>query len=200
MDPDFAQRRRVFVAVAVTAIAVPGVFLFGRADSNAESPTPTTMWSPVAVPGATQPVDPASASAAAASGAAGADESQAAAEGGSHADTVANVLGTTPGGYLGGTVAPGANDVPMIKVPRQRDVLTGSASFSSTIDRVTTCIVPKLRMGTEVTVTNLDNGRKIKCQVAAVAGQQQADVMMHFEAFAQIADITQAPVPVEVSW
>ena len=68
------------------------------------------------------------------------------------------------------------------------------------IDRTTTCIIPQVPMGTEVTITNLDNSRRVKCQVVAVATPQATDVTMHVEAFSQIADITEAPVPVEISW
>lgn len=189
MDPDFAQRRRVFVAVAVTVVAVPSALLLGRGGSEPEAVPPPTMWSPV---GSTV----ASAEPAGASEAAGATARAASTAG----DTVLDVLGTTPMGYLGGTVAPDADDPPMIAVLPRRDTLTGTASFSAMIDRTTTCIIPKVPMGTEVTITNLDNSRRVKCQVVAVATPQTTDVTMHVDAFSQIADITEAPVPVEISW
>ncbi len=190
MDPDFAQRRRIFIAAAVTVIAVPAAFLLGRDDTTAEPGPPTTLWAPV---GATAP-DPAGAAAAAAADAAQPSDAP------SDLDTISHVLGTTPGGYLSGTVAEDANDTPMIAVPRPRDTIVGTATFSDAIDRTTTCIIPQVLMGTEVTITNLDNSRSVKCQVVAIGTPQSTDVTMHVGAFSQIADITEAPVPVEISW
>lgn len=187
MDPDFAQRRRVFLAAAVTVVAVPAAFLLGRGGADGDT-TPTTLVSPIvsaAGPGATVEASTAAAGAIA---------------GSPHGGTIDQVLGTTPTGYLGGTVAPDANDTPMIRVPRPRDAVYGSATFSESIDRTTSCIIPQVPMGTEVTITNLDNSRSVKCQVVAVAAAQLADVSMHVEAFARIADITEAPVPVEITW
>lgn len=186
MDPDFAQRRRVFVAAAVTVVAVPAAFLLGQGGSDAGTP-PTTVVAPIAPAGT---ADPAGSSQAAAGAIAGSPEG----------DTISEVLGTTPTGYLGGTVAPDANDTPMIRVPRRRDAVYGSATFSELIDRTTSCIIPKVPMGTEVTITNLDNSRSVKCQVVAVSATPGADVALHVDAFSQIADITEAPVPVEITW
>jgi hypothetical protein len=186
MHPDFAQRRRVFVAVAITAIAVPAVFLFSRDDSNAETPENTLVGTvPPAGAVAAAPASLPEASAAAAERSNG---------------TLSDVLGTTPTGYLDGTVAPDANDPPMIAVPRPRDTVTGGATFSVDVPNTATCYIPKVPMGVEATVVNLDNSRSVKCEVVAVAAAQPADVMLHPDAFAQIADITEAPVPVEISW
>jgi hypothetical protein len=55
-------------------------------------------------------------------------------------------------------------------------------------------------MGVEATVVNLDNSQSLKCEVVAIGAAHPADVMLHPDAFAQIADITEAPVPVEISW
>jgi hypothetical protein len=184
MHPDFAQRRRVFVAVAITAIAVPAVFLFSRDDSNAETPTNTLV-------GTMPPAGAVAAPASAEASAAAAEQSN---------GTLSDVLGTTPTGYLDGTVAPDANDPPMIAVPRPRDTVTGGATFSADIPNTATCYIPTVPMGVEATVVNLDNSRSVKCEVVAVAAAQPADVMLHPDAFARIADITEAPVPVEISW
>lgn len=185
MNPDFAQRRRVFVAIAITVVAVPAAFAFGRGDDpDADSP-PITIVAPAGESATTGP----------ASAAAAASDNSAA------ADTLSEVLGTIPVGYLDGTVAPEANAPPMIAVPRRRDtVTTGQALFSRSISDVATCIIPAVPLGSEATVTNLDNSRSVKCQVVAVATPMPADVMLHPDAFAQIADITEAPVPVQVSW
>jgi hypothetical protein len=88
----------------------------------------------------------------------------------------------------------------MIAVPRPGNAVTGAATFSVDVLNTATCYIPKVPMGVEATVVNLDNSRSVKCEVVAVAAAQSADVMLHPDAFAQIADITEAPVPVEISW
>ena len=187
MHPDFAQRRRVFVAVAITALAVPAVFLVGRGDSSAETPANTLVGT----------VPPAGAVAAA--GASVPVSTPAPAEEGTNG-TLSDVLGTTPTGYLDGTVAPDANDPPMIAVPRPRDTISGGATFSFEVPDTATCYIPLAPPGVEATVVNLDNSQSLKCAVVAIAEDHPADVMLHPDAFAQIADITEAPVPVEISW
>jgi hypothetical protein len=181
MHPDFAQRRRVFVAAAITALAVPAVFLFGRGDSNADTP-PTTLVGTVP-PAAAVVAPPATAASSARSN-----------------GTLSDVLGTTPTGYLDGTVAPDANDPPMIAVPRPRDTVSGTATFSFDVPNTATCYIAKAPMAVEATVVNLDNSQSLRCEVVAIAAVQAADVVLHPDAFARIADITEAPVPVEISW
>src|SRR3990170_1401544 len=171
MHPDSAQRRRVFVAIAITAVAVPAVFLFGRGDSNAETPINTLVGT----------VAPAGAVAAAPAPATTATAEQT-------NGTLSDVLGTTPTGYLDGTVAPDANDPPMIAVPRPRDTVTGAATFSLEVPDTATCYIPLAPMGVEATVVNLDNSQSLKCEVVAIGVVHPADVMLHPDAFAQIAD------------
>jgi len=52
MDPDFAQRRRVFVAVAITAVAIPAAFLLNRNDDPADAAPQITLVGTVAPAGA----------------------------------------------------------------------------------------------------------------------------------------------------
>lgn len=185
MDPDFAQRRRVFVAAAITAVAIPAVFLFDRGDSD---PTP-----PIGTLVGTVPTADAAGASPAASGA----ELRSVPSSNS---LEATILGTLPTGYLDGTVPPGDGDPPRIAIPRPRDTVTGDATFSASVTNVAACIVPAAPNGGTITLTNLDNGRSVQCRAVAVAGNQIADAVLHPDAFAVIADITDAPVPVEISW
>lgn len=184
MDPDFAQRRRVFVAAAITAVAVPAMFMLDRGGDADTPPVGTLVGT---VPGAAAQAAPAEPT----------DRSDPV---DSH---VATILGTTPTGYLDGTVPPGDADPPIIAYPPPPDTLTGDATFSDQISAVTTCIIAEAPNGATVTLTNLDNGRSVKCRAANVAGREPTArplAIVHPDTFAVIGDITAAPVPVEISW
>jgi hypothetical protein len=58
--------------------------------------------------------------------------------------------------------------------------------------------VKELRSGLSVTVTNLDNGRSITCVTSIAPFNQTADLVMHTEAFSLLADLTEAPITVEL--
>jgi hypothetical protein len=183
MDPDFAQRRRVFVAIAVTAVAVPGAFLLSRGDGEAGAP-PVTLVGTVAPPGATVPPTAPIATPAATNG----------------GDVEDIVLGTTPTGYLDGTVPPEVDDPPTIAIPRPRNARTGEATFSDEIGNVEQCHIWGAPIGVTATLVNLDNSRSVKCEVVPFPNAPPDLVVLHADAFSLIADITEAPVPVEISW
>jgi len=187
MDPDFAQRRRVFVAAAITAVAVPAVFMLDRG-GDADTPTLGTLVG-------TAPIAEAASAAAA--------DPVAAGNTGPAASQAETILGTTPTGYLDGTVPPGDADPPMIAIPRPRDAVTGDATFSNSVNSLSTCLVPVAPNGATVTLTNLDNGRSVQCRATSVAGQDASGrptATVHPDTFSVIADITDAPVPVEITW
>jgi len=76
--------------------------------------------------------------------------------------------------------------------------ITTTATFRSTLGSSSACMVPGVSSGQRVTVVNLDNNRSITCTAilapAGVAGQ----LVMASELFAEIADLTDAPIPVEI--
>lgn len=73
------------------------------------------------------------------------------------------------------------------------------ASYSSTVASTSSCIVKDLPSGLSVTITNLDNGRSIPCVTSVAPSSQSADLVLHTEAFSQLADITDAPIAIELS-
>jgi hypothetical protein len=179
MSNDYAQRRRVALAAAITLIAVPAVFLLGREESAAEPVTATTVVGTVAP-------NPDAASASAGS----ADPST----------PETDPMGTTPVAYLEGTVPPSAGDGATIAIPRKQRSIKGTASFRRNIGLINTCQVIGVPFGTAVTVTNLDNSRTVQC-ISSVGGVEPPDdVVMHADAFLQIADLTDAPIPVDINW
>jgi hypothetical protein len=173
MSHDYAQRRRVALAAAITVIAAPAAFLLNRGGDEPGAVTGVTV---VGAPdGAAEPA-PATAPAA------------------------TDAMGTTPVAYLDGTAAPRDGESARIAIPRLPQAVTGTASFRRNITSVTTCQAKGVPFNSAVTVTNLDNSRSVQC-IASVGGPEpDDDVILHADAFLQIADLTDAPVPVQISW
>jgi hypothetical protein len=179
MDHDYAQRRRVALAIAITVIAVPAAFLLNRDGAGDATPPGITLVGTQpqggSAPSVTQSTDPAA----------------------------TDALGTAPVGYLSGTTIPVSNQPARIAIPRERDGVKGTASFSSAIDSTLRCQAKVSRgvpFNATITVTNLDNSRSVKC-IASIGGPEpDEDVILAPDTFAEIADLTDAPVPVEITW
>jgi hypothetical protein len=183
MSPDYAQRRRVAIAAAITVIAVPAAFLLNRGDDPSASAPGVTLV------GTTLP--PAGAGGDAAGGS----------DGAAAAPSATDAMGTTPVAYLDGGTAPSRDSDPAtIAIPRRPQAITGTASFRRSITSPTQCQVKGVPFNSAVTVTNLDNSRSVQC-IASVGGvEPDEDVILHADAFLQIADLTDAPVPVQITW
>lgn len=182
MAQDFAQRRRVAVALAITVIAAPTAFLLNRSSGDDELTTAATIGTVVGT------VPPAGGTAAPAVPATEAPE-----------DT--DPLGTSSAGYLSGTTVPADDVAAQIAVPRLPESVKGMATFSSAIDSTLRCHADKtVPFNATITVTNLDNSRSVQC-VSSIGGEQPEEtVVLATETFAQIADLTDAPVPVQITW
>jgi hypothetical protein len=182
MHEDFAQRRRVAFALAITVILVPAAFLLNRGgDDTADEPT-TTLVGPAVIPGQTTPPD--------GSGSPG-----------RRAGT--DPMGTTPVEYIEGTVPPQANDPATIAVPMVGRSIRGAASFSRSITDPAACQVRDLAtipFESAITVTNLDNSRSIRCIASVGGARPDAAVILSADAFLAIGDLTDAPLSVEISW
>ena len=180
MVADFAQRRRVALAVAITAIAAPAALLLDRGGDEPLEVQTTVVGSVVS--DTTAPP------------AAAADRS-------SSAST--DLMGTTPAAYLepSGTLAP--DEPATIAIPRLPASVSGQATFTRAIGNVTSCQVKAAvgaPFGIAVTVTNLDNSRSVQC-INDTGGVEPAnEIVLHADAFSQIADLTDAPVHVRLTW
>lgn len=182
MSPDYAQRRRIAFAVAITAIAAPAAFLLDRGGDEPQEVVTTVVGSVVAGTNDTT----------------GTVESP-------RADTPQGTdpMGTAPAAFLegSGTVAP--EEPATIAIPRLPDAVEGRATFSRSIRNVTSCQVDAAvgaPFGIAVTVTNLDNSRSVQCLNDVGGADPDQQVVLHADAFAQIADLTDAPVPVQLTW
>ncbi|MFK7919119.1 MAG: hypothetical protein AB8G14_13670 [Ilumatobacter sp.] len=103
--------------------------------------------------------------------------------------------------FLDGPVASANPGVAEIAVPARPAVepIRLDASFRSTVAGVRSCLVRELRSGLSVTVTNLDNGRSITCVTSVAPFNQTADLVLHTDTFSLLADLTEAPISVEVT-
>lgn len=100
--------------------------------------------------------------------------------------------------FLDGPSSPAGAGQAEIAVPARPLVegITARATFRSSVssDR---CMVPGLAGGTRVTVVNLANNRSVTC-TTVLASAGSGDVVLHTSAFASIADLTDAPISVEI--
>jgi hypothetical protein len=183
MNHDFAQRRRVALALAITVIAVPAAFLLNRSSGAAE---PATTGTAETVVGTVPP--------AGGSVGAGAPVTESSPD-----DT--DALGTSQAGYLSGTTVPGDVSAAQIAVPRLPESVRGLATFSSTIDSTLRCHTSiEVPFNATITVTNLDNSRSVQCVSSIGGAPPETTIVLATATFAQIADLTDAPVPVQITW
>ncbi len=103
--------------------------------------------------------------------------------------------------FMEGEAPSSTSLVPQIAVPERPAIepVRLSASYRSTIAGFRTCIVQGLTTGLTVTVTNLANGRSITCVTALAPADAIDEVVMHTRTFQEIADLTEAPINVEIT-
>lgn len=183
MNHDYTQRRRVALAAAITVIAVPAVFLFKNEDTVAVPSGPavgTVVGTPVGtLVGTFAP--------------AAGDELAV-------APAVTDVMGSTPVAYLEGDEAINGGDPATIAIPRLPLAINGTASFRRDLPDVTRCQAKGVPFDAKITVTNLDNSRSVRCIASVGGAEPDDDVVLHNDAFLLIADLTDAPVPVSITW
>lgn len=97
-----------------------------------------------------------------------------------------------PEGQIGG--------VPEIAVPGQPTTasIIAEATFRRALAGGQTCLSRTIQAGGIITVVNLDNNRSTTCQVVLAPATQRDDLVMAVDRFTEIADLTDAPIPVEI--
>lgn len=82
--------------------------------------------------------------------------------------------------------------------------IKGDASFIRWPSDITNgkriCASPHATIGTEITVTNLDNGRSLTCTNATTESRGDLVIIVDADVFIEIADLVDAPIPVEISF
>lgn len=76
--------------------------------------------------------------------------------------------------------------------------ITTTATFRNDLGSSATCALPGVGNGARITVVNLDNNRSITCTAVLAPSGAGDQLVMPAELFSQIADLTDAPIPVEI--
>lgn len=171
----FAERRRLVLAVVVTLVAVVAFSLGGG--SSDENPDD--------VPGGE-----------------GANAASVTAN-----DTANDGDGTEPAdpAFLPTIDSIPAPDIITVNVPAppQGTVLRGTANFirwPRTMGLLP-CATPHALIGSEVKVTNLNNGRSITCNNVSIESLRDGSVIIiHTDVFLELADLVDSPIPVEIEF
>jgi hypothetical protein len=79
---------------------------------------------------------------------------------------------------------------------------TGLATFSNLgYTQTPVCYSTVVPAGASVTVTNVNNGRTVKCtSVYSLLVPSGTAIMLHSTVFTKIASLIDAPVPVKITW
>jgi hypothetical protein len=112
-------------------------------------------------------------------------------------------MGTVDAQYLDGSVpAPAVTNgpiTPAIGTADGRVVATASAIFRRSVTSDHTCLFNGVGVGSRITVVNVDNDRSMTCTTALrPMDQPQDELVMSADAFATIADPSEAPIVVEI--
>lgn len=167
MDFSRVDRNRLTVAIALTAVALPVLFIASGptdgTDRDAVVVTTTTLETGLATD--------------------------------KEADAPANLDGPVSADPQGqGQLAyPADNSGRMVR---------GDATFKRFPEGAEKgCSTPLVPLGAEITVRNLNNGRKTVCtniNIGPTSGTFQ--IVLHTGVFEKIAEIVDAPLPVELTW
>lgn len=181
MADEFAQRRRLAIAGAITVLLMVVYVLYGTNDDSSTAGDGGAIVATVptsAPPAGERDTGPRS----------------------------TDPMGTLPVGYLRDGSTTAADDAPpVIVVPQSVEGLAASATFDRSIDNTRSCYAPGTPFNERVTIKNLANGRLVAC-VNEIPPDVYADrvdpteIIVHPDTFASIADVTEAPIAVEVTW
>jgi hypothetical protein len=173
MYVDYPERRRLLLAAVLTLVALPALWLMSR-DDGSGAPNVATAGIAVAAGGGTEGTDP----------------------GSSGSDTT---LGDAAPVFLGGpkVEASGIAEIAVPPKPRQ-EVRDAKATYRSTLTPGT-CLVPFVATGTTLTIVNLDNNHSTTCVAIYSPASEVQDVVLQTSTFLELADLTDAPIPVEFS-
>ncbi len=200
MAPNNTDRRRFLLATALTLLALPALWW---ANQQADSGAPNVATVGIDVGDApadqntavtTPSIDPVTGLPIAAVPASSTPPVITAVPTTVPADPSAPVFLDGPTGGLGS----GASQIVTPAAPTVERIST-SASYRSTISPVDTCLASNIKTGTQLTVVNLNNGHSVTCIATRVYSTADTGLIMHTDTFAKIADLTDAPIPVEIS-
>lgn len=105
---------------------------------------------------------------------------------------------------LDGPISNDPNGQGQIAYPADNDgqMARGTATFRRLPnDAKTGCTTALAPLGATITVRNLNNGHKVECtNINLGIGTGSVDIILHTNVFAAIAELMDAPIPVELTW
>jgi len=171
------DKRRILLATALTVVALPALWLANQSDS-AGAPNVATVGVDV--------------------GDAGANGHSSPSRGESYLPRVEGTSEAAPV-FLGDpdyVVSVGIADVATPPTVDHQST-KAMATYRSSIGNIDWCIAPGIAARTQLTIVNLDNNQSTTCvTIAAPDGAEQ--LVMHTQRFSYLADVTEAPIPVEI--
>jgi hypothetical protein len=166
------DRRRIFAVTVLTLVALPALWWANTSENSSTSPN-------LAVAG----IDPVVESPTTAPAQTATDDGL---------DDVAPVFLEGPTSAAGA----GQAEIAIPAKPLIESVIAMATFRSNLADG--TCIVAGMTSGSRVTVVNLSNNRSVSCTTMLAPGNLPGDLVMNTDAFASIADLTDAPISVEI--
>ncbi len=158
-----SERRRLFIAAAITIVAVPALLISGGSNDGTDDVASSTN-----APSTTEmtPADPA---------------------------------------FLPPEDSSPAPEIITVNVPAPPSgtVIKGVASFIRWPETLglRPCATPNALIGAIITVTNLNNGRSIECNNVSIERLPgEAVIIVHTDVFLELADLVDAPIPVQISF
>jgi len=166
------DRRRIIAMTVLTLVALPALWWANTSENTSTSPN-------LAAAGIDPVVDAATAGPAGAATDDGLDD-------------------VAPAFLEGPSSAAGAGQA-AIAVPAKPLIegVSAKATFRSNVAEGT-CVVAGMTSGSRVTVVNLANNRSVTCTTMLAPGDSADELVMSTNAFAGIADLTDAPISVEI--
>jgi hypothetical protein len=161
------------LASVITLVALPTIWLANRSDDGSSSSRPN-----VAAVG----IDPGQADAA------------------DVAAVVADPMGNSGVAYLeplSSALTPISAEVHVGTTPDQ-PIATAKASFRRSAVQFDTCEFNGADSGREVTIVNVANGRSTTCTIVREDGLAEGELLMSQGRFQRIAELTAAPIHVEI--
>ena len=170
MALDDTDRRRFLLAAVITIVALPAIWWATHEDDSA-GPNLATVGVEIA---GDDTLDPASTS-----------------------TRQIEPVGDLEPVFLGGPAAEVLPAIADIAVPAQQEVVFQSATYSSGL-APGRCLAKGASTGDRVRVVNLENNRDVTCVVTFAPAEQEEDMILTRAAFLELADLTDAPIPVEL--
>jgi hypothetical protein len=181
---DNIDRRRFFLAAIVSILALPALWWVNRDDSARPNTAAvgvdvgsgaSASTSPRAAPVTVVPTI------------------------GRSALPPVETVGDQPPIFLDGPASQ-VGGVSQIAVPDtdSLDSYVVEATYGGDVTGPETCLAKNIPTGQEITVINLDNYRTTTCRVSRAPATQRDDLVLHTDQFVELADLTDAPIPVQI--